>query len=81
VLTPAERRLRAQIAAKERWSRGGHAEHGAKIRAAKLRHYEDVVDPDRALTPAERARRAQSALEADMARLALRSIRARRGAS
>ncbi len=78
MLTPAERRLRAQIAANTRWSRGGRAEHGAKIQAAKLAHYEDLVDPEKQLPSGERALRAQNALAADMARLALLSAKARR---
>jgi hypothetical protein len=80
-LTRSERKLRASIAANARWARGGRAEHGAKIRAAKIAHYEAQVDPDGRLDPAERARRAQNALTADMQRLALRSARARKKAS
>lgn len=74
----ADRRLAASIAANARWSRGGHAEHGQKIREARLRQYETQVDPDGRLDPADRARRAQNALSADMKRLALKSAQARR---
>lgn len=77
-LTPNDRSLRARIAANARWARGGRAEHGAKIRAAQIDRYEKLVDPELRLDPRERARRAQSALTADMQRLALRSARARR---
>ena len=62
-----------------------HAKYGndtaGPARDAFLRRFEDEVDPDRALTPDERAERAQAALKAHMARLAMRSAQSRaRGA-
>jgi len=78
-LTPAERRLRAQLAANTRWSKpGSRTRHARKVREARLRYYEDLVDPDHTLAPAERQRCARAALRADMQRLALRSAKARR---
>jgi hypothetical protein len=40
--------------------------------------YEREVDPDGTLEPAERARRAEQAMKAHMARIALKSAQARR---
>lgn len=78
MLTPQERRLRAQCAA--------HAQHAAHSplvttqagRASFLANFEKRVDPDGQLDPTERARRAQHALKAHMLGLALKSAKARR---
>jgi hypothetical protein len=43
-----------------------------------MARFEDEVDPDRQLSPDERQRRAQAAMRAHMARLALRSAKSRR---
>jgi hypothetical protein len=43
--------------------------------------YEDRVDPDRVLDPAERAMLARNAMHADMARARLAAIQARRRAA
>jgi hypothetical protein len=73
---------RAVIAANERWSRPGAREaQSAKIREARIRLYEQRVDPEAVLDPAERARLADNALRADMARLNLKSLQARKRAS
>lgn len=70
---------RAVAAANDRWKRPGAREaQSAKLREARLRSYEDKVDPDRTLDPAERLTLAENALRADMARLALASAKARR---
>ncbi len=50
----------------------------APARAAFDRRFEDEVDPDRLLDPADRARRADSARKAYYAKLALLSAQARR---
>lgn len=50
----------------------------ARARAKFLARFEDQVDPQRQLEPAERARRAEAALKAHMARLSLRASKARR---
>jgi hypothetical protein len=43
-----------------------------------MRHFDDVVDPDHVLPPEERSRRAENARRAYMAKLALKSAKARR---
>jgi hypothetical protein len=50
----------------------------APARRAALERFKRQVDPDGALKPAERTRRAEQAMRAHMARLALRSAQARR---
>jgi hypothetical protein len=77
-LSPAERSLRARLAA--------HAMHGqhyarattAKARAAFLARFERQADPEGLLSPAERQRRAQQLRSAYFAQLALASAKARR---
>jgi uncharacterized membrane protein len=81
-LTPEQRRLRAQIAANDRWSKPGARERQAHVIAeARLARHEQLVDPDGTLNPAERRQLAENSLRAEMARLALRSSRARKQAS
>jgi len=77
-MTPSERSLRARIGAHTL-----HATHDSKQltapgRKAFLDRFETQVDPERVLSPEERAERAHHALQAHMARLALRSAQARR---
>jgi hypothetical protein len=77
-LSPAERRLRARLAAHTM-----HAQHDAravtaKARAAFLIRFERQADPDGLLPPAERQRRAQQLRSAYFAQLALAAARARR---
>lgn len=81
-LSPAERVLRARLAANTRWSReeAGPAAT-ARARAVFLSGFEKQVDLDRELRPEERARRAEAARKAHFARLALRSVAARRKAA
>jgi hypothetical protein len=50
----------------------------APARAAQMSKFERDVDPDGALDPVERARRAESARKAHFTRMALRSAQARR---
>jgi hypothetical protein len=76
-LTPEQRSIRASVAANTRWSREDPRPALAKVREGWQRHWEDEVDPDRVLDPAERERRDQAALRAHMARLSLKSSRAR----
>jgi hypothetical protein len=76
-LSPEQRRLRAQTAAYERWSKEDPREGTKPARAAYMRRFVYQVDPDRVLPEAERERRAQAALKAHMARMALASSRAR----
>lgn len=79
-LTPAERTLRASLAADTMWSRVSDrsARMAAATKAANER-FERQVDPNGELSPEERARRGASARSAHMKRLALRSAQARRG--
>lgn len=77
-LSPAERWLRAQIAANTRWSREDPTTNALRAQAGLLAKFEREVDPDATLPPVERARRAESARKAHMLRLALRSSQARR---
>ncbi|OMC09147.1 hypothetical protein A5734_27840 [Mycolicibacterium fortuitum] len=71
--------MRSQIAAHESWA---HTEdrsaRTANARKALLDKFEQEVDPDGVLTPAERAKRAEHARKAYFARLALKSAQARR---
>ena len=81
MLTPSERTLRARIAANARWSREDRTEASERQRRVLLKRFEDAVDPDRTLAPAERAARAQNALAQHMASLSLKASQARRKAS
>ena len=77
-LTPAERTLRARLAA-----HAMHARHDARqttlaARVAFLGRFETEVDPDSTLPLAERRRRAEHARRAYFTRLALASAKARR---
>jgi hypothetical protein len=76
-LPPAQRKLRAQIAANTRWSREDPAPAAARGQAGLQASFEKQVDPDGTLEPAERARRAECARKAHMQRLALASAKAR----
>lgn len=79
MLTPAERTLKAEIAAHESWARTpDRAARTAPARKAALDRFEKQVDPDGTLLPAERARRAEHARKAHFKRLALKSAQARR---
>jgi hypothetical protein len=78
-LTPAERSLRARIAVHMSWAHTtDRTARTAPARRAALQRFERQVDPDGQLKPAERTRRAEQAMRAHMARLALRSAQARR---
>jgi hypothetical protein len=80
-LTPAQRSLRARLAAHESWSRTADpAGRTANARRAALDRFERQVDPDGSLNPAERSRRAEHARKAYFTRLALKSAQARRKA-
>ncbi|HZL05901.1 MAG TPA: hypothetical protein VFE45_10880 [Coriobacteriia bacterium] len=69
----------ASIAANTRWANEiDRTAATSQARAAFNRRFEDEVDPDRAMTTAERGRRAGSARKAYFMRLALKSAQARR---
>lgn len=75
----ADRSLLARLAAHESWARTADpSARTAPARRALLERFEQQVDPDGVLTPAERARRAEHARRAYFTRLALRSAQARR---
>jgi hypothetical protein len=79
-ISPAERSLRARLAA---YAQHGHRdphEATAKARAAFLAKFEREADPEGVLPPEERRRRAESLRRAHFARLALASVKARRRA-
>lgn len=76
-LSPEQRRLRAQTAAFTRWSQEDPRPAMATVRKGWRRRFEEQVDPDRQLSEAERTRRAEAAMKAHMAGLALKSSRAR----
>jgi hypothetical protein len=76
---PSDRVLIAKIAAAERWSREeNRAASMAAARRGFLDRFDRQVDPDGVLSPQERAIRAEHALKAHMARMALKSAQARR---
>lgn len=77
-LSPSERSLRAQIAANTRWANTDRRQASEDARRKRLTHFENVVDPDGTLAPAERIQRAENAMRAEMQRLALKSAKARR---
>lgn len=77
-LTPAQRTLRARMGAYAQHARHDTTQTTAAARAAFLARFEDQVDPDRQLPPAERERRALAARRRHFAELAYRSARARR---
>lgn len=77
-MTPAERRLRAQLAANTRWSRetdrkaaGERGQNGLRARFAR------EIDPVGRLSDDELAKRVENALKAHMQRMQLRSSQAR----
>ncbi|CAM4184467.1 hypothetical protein MYSE111917_15245 [Mycobacterium senriense] len=77
--TLAERRLRSQIGAYESWARTeNRSARTLPARMALEAKFENRVDPDNKLMPAERAKRAASLRKAYYAQLALKSARARR---
>lgn len=81
--TAAERTLVARIAANSRWARTeDRTAATAPARKALAERFEREADPAGILDPVERARRADSARQVHMCRMALRSAqeRARRRA-
>ena len=79
---PEERRMAAASAAHTSWSRTPDpAVRTAPARAAQLRRFDDLVDPEGQLDPADRARRAAHARRAHYLRMQLRSVESRRRAA
>jgi len=78
-MSPAERTMRARLAAHVQWSKTPDpTARTAAARRAFLDRFEVEVDPDGTLPPEERHRRAEHARRAHFTRLALASARARR---
>ncbi len=77
MMTPAERTLRARMAAHALHAKVDSRQHTKPARKAFMDRFEDQVDPDRVLPPAERARRAEQAKKAYFVGLALKSSQAR----
>jgi hypothetical protein len=78
-MTPAQRSLRAKIAAHASWANtANRSARTAAARKALHDRFEHQVDPDGVLPPAERAQRAASARSAHFAALALMSSRKRK---
>lgn len=76
-MTPEQRQLRARMAAHVLHSRVDSTVHTQPARRAFLARFEDQVDPDHSLPPAERTRRAEHAKRAHMQALAMKSAKAR----
>lgn len=76
-MTPAERSLRARLAAHTLHAKVDSRQHTEPARKAFMDRFEDQVDPDRVLPPPERARRAEQAIKAYFVGLALKSSQAR----
>ena len=78
-LTPAQRTLRARLAAHTSWANtSDRTARTAAARKAANDRFARQVDPDGTLPPEERAKRAEHARKAYFTALALRSARARR---
>jgi hypothetical protein len=77
-MNPADRMLRARIAAYAMHGRNDARETTAKGRAAFLAKFEREADPEGVLPLDERRRRAEQLRKAHFTRLALASAKARR---
>src|SRR6266508_1823302 len=77
-LSPAERTLRARLAAHTMHAKHDARETTAAARAAFLARFEAEVDPGNALPPEERRRRAEQARSAYFTRLAFERAKAAR---
>jgi len=77
--TPVERSMQGRIAAYERWAKEeDRTAATAAGRKAFQDRFEREVDPEGALAPEERARRAEAARKAYYTRLSLMAAQARR---
>jgi hypothetical protein len=78
-LTPAERTLRAQIAAHTSWANTiDRSERTAAARRAATDCFEREVDPDGTLPPEVRATMAENARKAHYERMAMKSAQVRK---
>lgn len=76
--SPAERAMRARLAAHALHAQVDGKEHTAPARKAFADRFLRQVDPDNVLDPAERERRAEHARKAYFLALAVKSVAARR---
>lgn len=76
-LTPAQRSIRASIAANRLHGLNDPVAHTVPARTAFLDRFKLEADPDGVLPPEERERRARRLLRAHMQALALKSSKAR----
>ena len=78
-MTPAQRTLRAKMAAHVSWANTeDRAARTAAARKAAHDRFAKQVDPEGVLPPEERAKRAENARKAHFSRLAMLSARSRR---
>jgi hypothetical protein len=78
-LTPSQRQTRSRHGSHKSWANTvDRTARTAPGRAGLLRKFEDQVDPDRTLTPQERAKRVESARKAFYVRLSYLAVKARR---
>lgn len=78
-MTAAERSLRARLGAHALWAQTeDRAARTVAARRGFQRRFENQVDPEGLLDPAERARRAEHLRKAHMLRLSMASAKARR---
>jgi hypothetical protein len=78
-LSPAERSLRARIAANTRWAKEpDRLAATAPGRRAAFQKLLDEIDPERKLPEAERLKRAKNAQQAQLERIRLAASRNRR---
>ena len=76
---PDRRKQIASLAAHTSWARTPHrAERMAPANRGRERALADRVDPDRTMTPAERAKAIESQRAADQKRLSMAGVEARR---
>lgn len=71
------RRQRARHAALTRWAAIPPAERSRRAKAAYRRRFENQVDPNRELSPADRAVLVDAAIRAYVARMGLARLRKR----
>lgn len=77
-LTPAQRSLRASIAAHTSWANtDDRRARTANATKANMDRFERLVDPEGRLTPEERAKRAENARKAHFQRMAFKSAKVR----
>jgi hypothetical protein len=75
--SPTERSIAASIAAHVKWAKTDPVEGTSRAREVFLSTFELQADPEGALDPVERARRAEHLRKAHFKRLALRSAKVR----